>query len=146
MNTSKPVPTVMWSSPLKHAQGEALTPDGRYLLVTRGQRAHRLPGQLPGARGGATPVGSLSSPGQKHAEDVAVTPDGQYALVTYQYSAPTWACSTCSARSQSGFSPADLVGLIPVGPQPIGIAMAPDGKPPTWPAARPCHQPRGPAW
>ena len=28
----------------------------------------------------------------------------------------------------SGFGSAAFVGLIPVGPQPIGIAMAPDGQ------------------
>ena len=36
MNTSKAVPAQMWSSTLSHAQGEALTPDRRYLVVTGG--------------------------------------------------------------------------------------------------------------
>ncbi len=76
---------------------------------------------------GSTAVGSLGSPGQKHAEDVAVTPDGQYAFVTYQDSAHVGVFNLQRALS-SGFGSAGLVGLIPVGPQPIGIAMAPDGK------------------
>ena len=87
LNTSQPVPSLMWTAPLKHAQGEALTPDGHYLLVTGGSgiTVFRVSSLEQAAR--ATPVGSLTSPGQKHAEDVAVTPDGQYAFVTYQNSA-----------------------------------------------------------
>jgi DNA-binding beta-propeller fold protein YncE len=72
-------------------------------------------------------VGSLTSPGQKHAEDVAVSPDGRYAFVTYQNTAHVGVFDLQRALT-SGFGPADLVGLIPVGPQPIGIAMAPDGQ------------------
>ena len=76
MNTSKPVPTVLWSSPLKHAQGETLTPDGRYLVVTGGNGITVFRVSSLEQVAGAAPVGSLSSPGQKHAEDVAVTPTG----------------------------------------------------------------------
>ena len=127
MNTSKPVPSVMWSSPLKHAQGEALTPGGHYLLVTGGTGVTVFRVSSLEQVAGSSPVGALGSPGQKHAEDVAVTPDGQYAFVTYQDSAHVGVFNLQRALS-SGFGSADLVGLIPVGPQPIGIAMAPDGK------------------
>ncbi len=127
MNTSKPVPTVLWSSPLKHAQGETLTPDGRYLVVTGGNGITVFRVSSLEQVAGAAPVGSLSSPGQKHAEDVAITPNGQYAFVTYQYSAHVGVFNLQHAL-KSGFSSSALVGLIPVGPQPIGIAMAPDGK------------------
>ena len=83
LNMSQPVPRLMWTVPMSKSQGEALTPDGRYLLVTSGSgltvfRASDL------ENGPASPVGALSSPGQKHAVEVAVTPDGHYALVTYQ--------------------------------------------------------------
>ena len=127
MNTSKPVPTVMWSSALKHAQGETLTPNGRYLVVTGGSGITVFQVSSLEQVAGAAAVGSLTSPGQKHAEDVVVTPDGQYAFVTYQYSAHVGVFNLKRAL-QSGFGPSALVGLIPVGPQPIGIAMAPDGK------------------
>ena len=127
LNTSKAVPSVLWSSPLKHAQGEALTPDGRYLVVTGGSGISVFQVSSLEQTAGAAPVVSLSSPGQKHAEDVAVTPDGRYAFVTYQYSAHVGVFNLQRALA-SGPGPADLVGLIPVGPQPIGIAMAPDGK------------------
>ena len=127
MNTSKSVPSVMWSSPLKHAQGEALTPNGRYLLVTGGTGFTVFRVSSLEQVAGSAPVGSLGKPGQKHAEDVAVTPDGGYAFVTYQDSAHVGVFNLQRALS-SGFGPSAFVGLIPVGPQPIGIAMAPDGK------------------
>ena len=128
LNTSQPVPTVMWSSPLKHAQGEVLTPDGRYLLVTGGTGITVFRVSSLKTVAGSSPVGSLGIPGQKHAEDVAVTPDGKYAFVTFQESAHVGVFNLQRALT-SGFGASHLVvGLIPVGPQPIGIAMAPDGQ------------------
>ena len=125
LDTSQPVPRLMWTAPMGHAQGEALTPDGQYLLVSSGNglAVFRVSDLEHGA---ANPVGSLTSPGQKHAVEVAVTPDGHYALVTYQNTSNVGVFNLHRAL-HSGFSPADLVGLIPVGPQPIGVVVAPDG-------------------
>ena len=125
MNTSQPVPKLMWTAPMNHAQGEALTPDGQHLVVSSGDgiavfRVSDL------EHGPAHPVGTLSSPGQKHAVEVALTPDGHYLLVTYQNSAHVGVFNLQRAL-QKGFSPADLVGLIPVGATPIGVTVAPDG-------------------
>ena len=127
MNTSKAVPSLMWSSGLSHAQGEALTPDGRYLVVTGGSGITVFQVSSLEQQAGASPVGSLTSPGQQHAEDVAITPNGRYAFVTFQNSAHVGVFKLKRALT-SGFGPADFVGLIKVGPQPIGIAMAPDGQ------------------
>ena len=55
-----------------------------------------------------------------------MTPDGHYALVTYQNTSNVGVFNLHRALHR-GFSPADLVGLIPVGPQPIGVAVAPNG-------------------
>jgi serine/threonine protein kinase/DNA-binding beta-propeller fold protein YncE len=125
MNTAQPVPRLMWTVPMSKSQGEALTPDGRYLLVTSDSgvavfRASDL------EHSAASPVGTLSSPGQKHAVEVAVTPDGHYALVTYQGTSNVGVFNLHRAL-HNGFSAADLVGLIPVGPTPIGVAVAPNG-------------------
>jgi serine/threonine protein kinase/DNA-binding beta-propeller fold protein YncE len=127
MNTSKPVPSLMWSSALSHAQGEALTPDRHYLAVTGGSGITIFQVSSLEHQSAASPMGSLSSPGQKHAEDVAITPDGRYAFVTFQNTAHVGVFNLKRALA-SGFGSADFVGVIPVGPQPIGIAMAPDGQ------------------
>ena len=128
MNTSRAVPSKMWSSsPLAHAQGEALTPDGRYLAVTGGSGITIFQVSSLEQQSGANAMGSLSTPGQKHAEAVAITPDGRYAFVTFQNTAHVGVFNLHRALT-SGFGSAAFVGLIPVGPQPIGIAMAPDGQ------------------
>jgi DNA-binding beta-propeller fold protein YncE len=125
LDTSQPVPRLMWTVPMSKSQGEALTPDGRYLLVSSGNglTVFRVSDLEHGA---ASPVGSLSSPGQKHAVEVAVTPDGHYALVTYQDTSNVGVFNLRRAL-QKGFSPADLIGQIPTGPTPIGVAIAPRG-------------------
>ncbi len=125
LDTSQSPPRLMWTVPMSKSQGVALTPDGRYLLVSSGSgmtvfRVSDL------EHGTANPVGSLTSPGQKHAVEVAVTPNGHYALVTYQDTSNVGVFNLHRAL-QKGFSPADLIGLIPTGPTPIGVAVAPDG-------------------
>jgi DNA-binding beta-propeller fold protein YncE len=115
------------SSTLKHAQGEALTPDHQYLLVTGGDGLSVFRVSDLEQRAAATPVGSLHSQGQQHAEDVAVTPNGQFAFVTFQDSASVGVFDLKRALT-SGFRSAGSLGVIPVGPQPIGIAMASDGQ------------------
>ena len=127
MNTSKAVPALMWSSALSHAQGEALTPDRRYLVVTGGSGLTVFQVSSLEQQAAAHPVGRLASPGQKHAEAVAITPDGRYAFVTFQNTAHVGVFNLHRAL-RSGFGSAAFLGLIPVGPQPIGIAMAPDGQ------------------
>jgi len=127
MNTSKAEPSLMWSSTLSHAQGEALTPDQHYLVVTGGSGITVFQVSSLEQQAAANPMGSLTSPGQKHAEDVAITPNGRYAFVTFQNTAHVGVFNLKRALT-SGFGSAAFVGLIPVGPQPIGIAMAPDGQ------------------
>jgi DNA-binding beta-propeller fold protein YncE len=125
MSMAKPTPAKLWSVTLSHAQGEALTPDRQHLLVTGGDGlAVFLISQLEG--GPAPAVGTLHAPGEKHAVEVVVTPDGKFAFVTYQDSAHVGVFNLQQTFTQ-GFGPADLVGRIRVGPQPIGIAMSPDG-------------------
>ncbi|HEY5355602.1 MAG TPA: protein kinase [Streptosporangiaceae bacterium] len=128
LNTQKSVPVRMWDShSLGHAQGEALTPNGHFLAVTGGSGITVFRVSDLEQHPGATAMGSLFSPGQTHAEDVAITPDGRFAFVTFQNSASVGVFNLQRALS-SGFGSGDVVGLIPVGPQPIGIAIPPDGK------------------
>jgi DNA-binding beta-propeller fold protein YncE len=128
LNTQKSVPVRMWDSAgLSHAQGEALTPNGQFLAVTGGSGITVFRVSDLEQHSGAGAMGSLFSPGQTHAEDVAITPDGRFAFVTFQGSASVGVFDLQRALS-SGFGSGDVVGLIPVGPQPVGIAIPPDGK------------------
>lgn len=128
MNAQKSVPAGMWdSAPLDHAQGEALTANGQFLAVTGGSGITVFRVSDLEQRAGATAMGSLVSPGQTHAEGVAITPDGKFAFVTFQDSASVGVFDLQRALS-SGFGSGDVIGLIPVGPQPIGIAIPHDGQ------------------
>jgi DNA-binding beta-propeller fold protein YncE len=58
---------------------------------------------------------------------VAVSPDGRFAFVTLQYSGRVAVFGLGQALTD-GFGPADLVGQIPVGANPIGITASPGGR------------------
>ena len=128
MSTAKPTPSTLSTDQVPGGSlGETLTPDQSHLVISGGSglTVFRVSDLEQG--GTATPLGSLTSPGQKHAVEVAVTPDGRFALVTYQTTGHVGVFNLQRALS-SGFGPADLVGLIPVAPQPIGITLSPDGR------------------
>ena len=107
------------------ALGEALTHNQKYLLVTghSGLTVFRVRDLEHGL---SAPVGALTSPG-KHAVQVAVSPDDRFAFVTLQYSHVV-AVFNLEQALTSGFSQADLVGRIPVGANPIGLEVSPDGR------------------
>jgi DNA-binding beta-propeller fold protein YncE len=108
--------------------GEALTPGGRYLLAADGadgavvisvSRAESGgAGALLGTLGGGSPGGAI---------EVAVSPDGRFAFVSLEDSA-----SIAVYNLQQGlakrFGRSDLVGMIPVGIAPVGLAVSPDGR------------------
>jgi DNA-binding beta-propeller fold protein YncE len=58
---------------------------------------------------------------------VAVSPDGRFAFVTLQYSGRVAVFGLRQALTE-GFGPADLVGQVRVGANPIGITASPDGR------------------
>lgn len=125
LRTTGPEPAGLWVILLKSALGEALTHNQKYLLVSghSGLTVFRVRALEHGL---STPVGALTSPG-KHAVQVAVSPDDRFAFVTLQYSHAVAVFNLGKALS-SGFGPADLVGQIPVGANPIGLTVAPDGR------------------
>ena len=85
MSTAKsPASTLLTVQVPLGSLGETLTPDQGHLVVSgsSGLTVYQVSALEQG--GTATPLGSLSSPGQKHAAEVAVTPDGRFAFVTYQ--------------------------------------------------------------
>jgi DNA-binding beta-propeller fold protein YncE len=105
--------------------GEALTPDGRYLLAADGGGAVVI--SVSRAESGEPAVlGTLGSSG-RGAIEVAVSPGGRFAFVSEENSASIAVFDLQQALTR-GFSAADLVGVIPVGIAPVGMAVSPGGR------------------
>jgi DNA-binding beta-propeller fold protein YncE len=126
MDTTKFAPRVLYTIPLPTANGEALTPDHKHLVVSSGNGAlvysvSALKHQLPAF------VGQLSSPGGRYAVQVALSPDGKFAFVTLQNSGQVAVFNLHQALTQ-GFGSSNLVRTISVGSYPIGIAASADGR------------------
>jgi DNA-binding beta-propeller fold protein YncE/tRNA A-37 threonylcarbamoyl transferase component Bud32 len=126
MRTTGPAPALVRTIPVAQALGVALTHDQKYLLVS-GQSGLEVFSVSDLEQGLSSPVGTLTSPGGGHAVQVAISPDGHYAFVTLQ-SGGRVAVFNLRRALTSGFGPADLVGLIRVPAQPIGITTSPDGR------------------
>jgi 6-phosphogluconolactonase (cycloisomerase 2 family) len=120
-----PEPSGLRLIPHRSALGEALTHNQKYLLVSghSGLTVFRVSDLEHGL---STPVGALTSPG-KHAVQVVVSPDDRFAFVTLQYSHAVAVFNLGKALT-AGFGPADLVGKIPVGANPIGLTVSPSGR------------------
>ncbi len=108
--------------------GETLTPDGRYLLAATGGGAVVVSvARAEQGRRDAV-LGTMSDPGGGDgAIEVAVSPDGDFAFVTQEDSLRVAVFNLHRALTQ-GFGPGDLVGTIPVGIAPVGMAISPDGR------------------
>lgn len=120
-----PKPLSTFSAP-GAGKGAAITNDGRYLLAAAGSGAIVI--NVSAAEQGDSPiVGSLTSPYGSGAVEVAISPDGNFAFVTLQNSADMVVFNLHSALT-NGFGPADVVGKIKLGQQPVGMAISPDGK------------------
>jgi len=109
------------------ALGEALTPDGRYLLVA-GNHGALVISVARAESGAAHPVlGALSDPYASGGIEVTVSRDGRYAFVSMEDSQAIAVFRLHQALT-SGFGSADLAGQIPTGLAPVGLAVSPDGK------------------
>jgi DNA-binding beta-propeller fold protein YncE len=126
INTAKSPPETIHRIPLASAQGEALTLDDKYLLVSGGSGAavFKVSDLI---RGEAHPVKLLNSPGGRHAVEVAVTPDGRFAFITLQHSNQVAVFDLSRALASPAYESAPVLN-VQVGPNPIGIAAAPDGR------------------
>jgi DNA-binding beta-propeller fold protein YncE len=58
---------------------------------------------------------------------VAISPDGRFAFVSLENLASIFVYNLQQALT-GGFGPADLVGVVPVGVNPVGMAVSPDGR------------------
>jgi len=109
------------------AAGMAL--DGRYLLVAIGSGIDVL--SVAGLEGsGTASLGTLTVPGVTgygKGVQVAVTPNGHYAFVSLQLSNEVAMFSLWQAAS-SNFRQSGYVGVLKVGPQPVGLSVSADGR------------------
>jgi DNA-binding beta-propeller fold protein YncE len=109
--------------------GEALTHDGRYLLAADNADGALVINVARAEVGrGDAQVGTLGSgTGAAGAIEVAVSPDDRFAFVSLE----NWASIAVYNLQRAltdGFKAADLVGMVPVGVLPVGLAVSPDGR------------------
>jgi len=106
------------------ALGEALTPDGRYLLAASGSGAVVISVARAERGSSGAVLGTLRDPrGGSGAIEVAVSRDGRFAFVTQEDSA-----TAAVFDLSKGFGTADFTGGIPLGLAPVGMAISPDGR------------------
>jgi DNA-binding beta-propeller fold protein YncE len=106
-------------------KGEAITPDGKYLLLASGSGAQVL-SVANAEQGVGTVLGTLSSPGGKGAVQVAFSPTGKFAFVTLQ-SSGGMAVFNLKQALAGNFTTSGYVGNVPTGSEPVGVAASPDG-------------------
>jgi len=114
-------------SPGQSPSGEALTSDGRYLVVAAGSGAEVI--DVARAERGAphAVLGTLTSKSPASAIEVALSPGNRYAFVSIEYSDEIAVFSLQRALAD-GFGPSDFIGDIPAGPAAGGQAVSPDGR------------------
>ena len=122
---SSPAPVLTHVLPALGSSGsEQLTHSGKYLLVAANSGAIVMDAASAEA-GDAAVVGTLTSQFGDGAVEVALSPDDKFAFVTLENNAAMVVFNLESALI-NGFVPSDVVGKIPLGEQPIGMAISPD--------------------
>jgi DNA-binding beta-propeller fold protein YncE len=107
--------------------GEAITPDGQYLLAASGSGAVVISvARAEHHRQGAV-LGTLTSPHGAGAVEVALSRDGQFAFVTLENSG-TMAVFNLRAALASGLHTSGFVGDLRLGINPIGMSVSQDGQ------------------
>jgi serine/threonine protein kinase/DNA-binding beta-propeller fold protein YncE len=107
--------------------GEAITPDGQYLLAASGSGAVVISvARAEHHRQGAV-LGTLTSPHGAGAVEVALSRDGQFAFVTLENSG-TMAVFNLRAALASGLRTSGFVGDLRLGINPIGMSVSQDGQ------------------
>jgi len=103
---------------------ERLTSNGKYLLVAANSGAI-VYDVAAAEQGGNAAVGTLTSPFGSGAVQVALSADDRFAFVTLENSAALVVFDLRNALA-NGFGASDVVGKVPVDPQPVGMAISPD--------------------
>ena len=112
------------------AAGQALTPDGKHLIVTdfaAGGSIIDIAAATSGSPSADPVAATLAAPSGTGSVEVAVTPDGRYALVTLENSKALAVFDVGVAlRADQGRSA--YLGQVPVGDGPVGVAISPEGR------------------
>ncbi len=113
--------------------GEALTPDGRYLLAANSSGATVISVRAAEQGSGNAVLGRLASGGAGSARglgggaiEVAASPDGRFAFVSLEDSQQVAVFNLQQALA-SHFHSSGFVGDVPTGIAPVGLAVSPDG-------------------
>lgn len=116
------------------AVGNALTPDGRYLLVAGGAGASgaTVVNVALAEAGASNPVlGTLAEPHAPFrasgAIEVATSPSGRYVFVSLEAGNEV-AVYDLDVAIASRFQKSGYVGSVPVGHEPVGLAESPNGR------------------
>lgn len=107
--------------------GAVLTHDGRYLVAALNSGAVVVDAAAA-EQGSSHPItGTLTSSFGNGAVEVAISPDDRFVFVTLQYSAAMVVFNLQTALAH-GFGPSAVVGKVPLGQQPVGLAFSPDAR------------------
>jgi DNA-binding beta-propeller fold protein YncE len=114
-------PTLIRTIPAPGAgRGVEVTSDGKYLVAAAGSGAVVV-SVAAAEQGAPNPVvGSLTTPSGMGASQVLITPDSRFAFVTLQSSSEMAVFNLQQALAH-GFGPADVIGYVPLGEQPVGM-------------------------
>jgi len=117
------------SFPTASLVGMATSPDGRELVAAGGSGA-RIFSTSRMEQANSAPsswlLGSFASTGQG-AIEATFSPDGHYVFVTLEDSDQI-AVFNFQKAERHGFGPSDLVGYVPLGMAPVGMALSPNGR------------------
>ena len=106
--------------------GEALTPDGRYLLVAATSETAVLSVARLESGSAQAVVGSLPAPGE--AIEVATSADGHYVFTSLEDTGAVQVSDLARALSANFSASGVTVGRVPAAFAPVGEAVSPDGR------------------
>jgi serine/threonine-protein kinase len=108
-------------------KGEAISPDGKYLLAASGSGAYVISVHAAEKGDGSAVLGQLTSPAGANAgaAEVAFSPDSRFAFVTLQDS-NEMAVFDLTKSADHGFGQSGLVGMVPLANGPVGVAVSHD--------------------
>jgi DNA-binding beta-propeller fold protein YncE len=106
--------------------GEALTPDGRYLLVAANSETAVLSLARLESGSAQAVVGSLPAPGG--AIEVATSSDGRYAFTSLEGAGAVQVSGLARALSAGFRARGVTIGRVPAAFAPVGEAVSPDGR------------------